>query len=390
MTLISENNRQYYAGTQTFIADGVNFDFTTTFNTDLVFATADPTNVNWPTNNFYLEVSIDGGLTYTPLYNTYTVSGNTVTVTAGLAAGNYLKVQLTENTVWNNYGGYSYTSLADVITNYMIAYVGAGKLIPSVKRTDVIFHAKRGLQEFSYDTLKSIKSQELEIPPSLSLVIPQDYVNYVRLAWKDDLGVLHTIQPNNGLTTNPYQSLAQDQDGLPIQDALNENLETTSLTTRAWKQANTRLITGWDGNYWSYYTDYFNTPFPLYWNVIAGQRYGLNPQTSQVNGWFGIDERQGKFTFSSDLVGKCIVIEYISDGLAYDLDTRVPKMAEDALYAYINYNILASRVRIPEYIVQRYRKEKSAKLRNAKIRLSNIKLDEIVQVMRGKSKWIKH
>jgi len=60
MTLISENNRQYYAGTQTFIADGVNFDFTTTFNTDLVFATADPTNVNWPTNNFYLEVSIDG------------------------------------------------------------------------------------------------------------------------------------------------------------------------------------------------------------------------------------------------------------------------------------------------------------------------------------------
>jgi len=139
MTLISENNRQYYAGTQTFIADGVNFDFTTTFNTDLVFATADPTNVNWPTNNFYLEVSIDGGLTYTPLYNTYTVSGNTITVTAGLAVGNYLKVQLTENTVWNNYGGYSYTSLADVITNYMIAYVGAGKLIPSVKEQMLYF-----------------------------------------------------------------------------------------------------------------------------------------------------------------------------------------------------------------------------------------------------------
>ena len=45
---------------------------------------------------------------------------------------------------------------------------------------------------------------------------------------------------------------------------------------------------------------------------------------------------------------------------------------------------------VPEYIVRRYQKEKSAKLRNAKIRLSNIKLDEIVQVMRGKSKWIKH
>ena len=391
MTLISENNRQYYIGAQSFIASGgLPESFTTTFNTDLVFTTADPTNVNWPANNFYLEVSVDGGFTYTPLYNTYTVVDNTITVTAGLAAGNYLRVQLTENTVWQNYGGYSYTRLSDVITNYMIAYVGAGKLISNVKRTDVIFHAKRGLQEFSYDTLKSVKSQELQIPPSLSLIIPQDYVNIVRVSWKDELGVLHTIYPNNGLTTNPYESIAQDQDGIPIQDALNENLETTSLTKQAWRQANTRLISGWNGNYWSYYTDYFNTPYPLYWNVIVGQRYGLNPQTSQINGWYGIDERQGKFTFSSNLAGRCIVLEYISDGLSCDLDTRIPKMAEEALYAYINYQILATRARMPEYVVRRYQKEKYAKLRNAKIRLSNIKLDQIVQVMRGKSKWIKH
>jgi len=59
----------------------------------------------------------------------------------------------------DNYGGYQYTSLNDVINNFIVAYVGAGKLIPSVKRTDVIFHAKRGMQEFSYDTLKTIKSQ---------------------------------------------------------------------------------------------------------------------------------------------------------------------------------------------------------------------------------------
>jgi hypothetical protein len=49
-----------------------------------------------------------------------------------------------------------------------------------------MFHAKRGLQEFSYDTLKSIKSQELTIPASLSVIIPQDYVNYVEMSWIDD------------------------------------------------------------------------------------------------------------------------------------------------------------------------------------------------------------
>ena len=98
---------------------------------------------------------------------------------------------------------------------------------------------------------------------------------------------------------------------------------------------------------------------------------------------------EGKISFSSNLVDKLIVLEYISDGLAYDLDSRVPKLAEEAMYAYILHALISTRINQPEYIVQRLRKEKSAKLRNAKIRLSNIKLDEIVQVMRGKSKWIK-
>jgi hypothetical protein len=52
--------------------------------------------------------------------------------------------------------------------------------------------------------------------------------------------------------------------------------------------------------------------------------------------------------------------------------------------------IISTRRDSPEYLVQRLNREKFAKLRNTKIRLSNIKLHEIVQVMRGKSKWIKH
>ena len=90
------------------------------------------------------------------------------------------------------------------------------------------------------------------------------------------------------------------------------------------------------------------------------------------------------------LAGNLMVFEYVSDGLAYDLDSKVPKLAEDAMYSYIIYSIIASRINQPEYVVLRLKKEKAAKLRNTKIRLSNIKLDEIVQVMRNKSKWIKN
>jgi hypothetical protein len=71
------------------------------------------------------------------------------------------------DTVEQNYGGYAYTTLNDVINGFIATYVGEHKLIGDVKRTDVIFHAKRGLQEFSYDTLKSVKSQELTIPAEL-------------------------------------------------------------------------------------------------------------------------------------------------------------------------------------------------------------------------------
>ena len=45
---------------------------------------------------------------------------------------------------------------------------------------------------------------------------------------------------------------------------------------------------------------------------------------------------------------------------------------------------------MPEYVINRYRKEKFAETRKAKLRLSNVKLEEITQILRGKSKQIKH
>jgi len=127
-----------------------------------------------------------------------------------------------------------------------------------------------------------------------------------------------------------------------------------------------------------------------WWRQSYGQRYGLEPEYAQSNGWFNINKRNNTFNFSSDLVGNLIILEYISDGLAYDQDMKIPKMAEQAMYMHIAYSILSTRSNIPEHIVHRFKKDRSSQLRNAKIRLQNLKLDEIVQVFRGKSKWIKH
>ena len=69
---------------------------------------------------------------------------------------------------------------------------------------------------------------------------------------------------------------------------------------------------------------------------------------------------------------------------------KVHKLAEDAMYKYILCEMMSSRANVPEYAIQRYKKDKRAAIRNAKLRLSNIKLEEITQVLRGKSKHTKH
>ena len=377
MALITETNQQYYQGAQGFRGNGTTGPFTTTFDTSLVFTDVDswnPTNVNYALNNFKIYTSTTGFPgSWSEYILQYNIVNNTITFNVApvnnlfivvqlkiLDGGQYANIEAEQaigDTVEENYGTYQYIKLSDVVDNYMVGYVGDGKIIQTAKKSDVVFFAKRSLQEFSYDTLKSIKSQELTIPESLSLVIPQDYVNYVALSWIDSHGVKRPLYPNNNLTINPYAKLLQDSKGIPTQDNFGEDLEGTSLTVERWRTSNAdRLLNGQalsqlDNLAYDVYGDDFGSG-PWNW----GRLYGLDPQYSNVNGWFGINEREGKFTFSSNLRDRLIVLEYISDGLAYDLDTRVPKMAEEAMYLSISYGLLANRANIADNIIQRFKK----------------------------------
>ena len=402
-----ETNQQYYQGAQPFVVTAAagQTAFVTTFDTDLIFGSSDPTDVNYALNNFKVYTSTSGlPGSFTEYTSTYTVSNNTINFPGGspipqnsyvvvqlktLSGGNYGAQDAFGQTVEENYGGYEYITLNDAIDNFMVGYVGDGKILQRADKSDVLFFAKRSLQEFSYDTLKSIHSQELTVPASLSLALPQDYVNYVRVSRIDSLGIKRIIYPVNNLTINPYNNLVQDAAGVPTQDNFGSNIECTSITEERWSTANLDLL---NFNLLDNFDD-----FSYWWNLYGfdgnfntGRLYGLDPQTSQINGWFSINHREGKISFSNELANELIVLEYISDGLGSDLDTKVPKLAEDALYASILYNIVSVRANQDPNNVMRLKRDRSAKLRNAKIRLSNIKLDEIAQVMRGKSKWIKH
>ena len=389
----------------------------------------------------------------------------------------------------NDLGNYQFISLDHIINNFMIAYVGEGKIIPKIKRTDVLFHAQRALQELSYDTFKSKKSQEITLPPSLVMPLPQDYVNYVKLAWSDSAGIEHIIYPASK-TSNPNQ-IAQDSDGNYIFDKIDPSMEvktggtandliqfpfdytlTTGLSastitiplyphilgsdpttildpttdphglpnhpdtnpfkaglqivspyfpagttidsvteatgttnnasiTLSHASTNTAFVPGdvtitilnesvtW-GNYESHTPSENQDDYQddRYWPNQGG-RIGLDPTHAQGNGSFYIDEIGGKIHFSSNISGKTVILKYISDGLGTDEEMIVHKFAEEAMYKSIAYAILSTTI-AGQALAPSFQQQKSIAIRNAKLRLSNLKIEELTQIMRGKSKFIKH
>ena len=279
----------------------------------------------------------------------------------------------------NDFGGYQFISLKDIVNNFMLSYVGEEKIIPKIKRNNVSFYAQRAIQELSYDTFRIEKSQEIEIPPTLVMTLPQDYVNYVKISWTDTSGVEHPVYPTTK-TSNPEALLQDDQYNYTFDADGNLLKANESETWTKYKDQNTDTDVVND----FYLED--NRSF----QTLNGQRYGSDPQHMNSNGSFYIDPIKSRIHFSGNLTDKIVTLKYISDGLGTDAEMKVHKLAEEAMYKCIAYYILESRANTPEYLVMRYRKDKFAAVRKAKLRLSNIKLTELTQTLRGKSKHLKH
>lgn len=279
-------------------------------------------------------------------------------------------------------GYYRRVNLDDVINNFIVAYVGEDKSLAKVPRYEVDFWAQRGIQEFSYDILHSEKSIEAELSDALTFALPQDYVTYSGIFQVEKDGTKTRLQPRRNVN-NPTAPL-QDADYEYTFDS-NGDLQLASKSETITKFQDSTNYEVSDEDHYSRYND---EEYPH-----LNRRFGSNPENMNSVGTFFIDEANGLVYFDGSLKkDKIIVLDYISDGLADNGDLSkvyIPKLAEDALYAYMLYNLSKVRPTLAP-IVPLYKKEASAKMRNTKIRLSNYKLPELAQVLRGKAKWIKH
>ena len=287
-----------------------------------------------------------------------------------------------------NWGSYQYISLNDIVNNFMVMYVGNDKLINNVERYNIIFHAKRAIQELNYDSLKEIKILELEVCDTLRFVLPQDYVNWVRISMYRD-GTLFPLTEN--IQTNWSDAYLQDnncrilfdQDGNVLKPE-NSTLDLDRITGSN-KTIYLNQQSPYNGQEGYFYNGLWYFEYPV------GARYGLNTETANANPTFKINKKGGVINFSSDVAGELIVLEYVSDGMENgdDSEISVNKLFEEFVYSYMKYVILSSKYGVQEYIINRSRKEKSALLRNAKLRISNMHPGRLLMNLRGQNKWIK-
>jgi hypothetical protein len=269
-----------------------------------------------------------------------------------------------------NWGSSQYVSLDDIINNFYLFYVGDNKIINEVDRYDIIFHAKRGLQEIHYDALKDVRALELDLPDDLQLELPKDFVSLVRLSWVDDQGRFHPMIVNNDSAI--VTAYLQDNEYNILYDSNGVALQADSVTDINISNASVYERTGIDED-------------------VVHNRYGIDPSRANTNGTYRIDKRLGVLRFSSNVEGKTVIIEYVTDGLTHvdDADVKVNKLAEDYLYKYISSQILNTKFGVQEYIVRRVKNEAFAALKNLKIRMMNLNPADLVQSAKGRGKWIK-
>ena len=208
MALLAKTQESYYNLSQSFSGNGSTRAFallTTSFTT-------------LPTSKTQFNVFIDGTQVSS---SNYTYSSPTLTFSATDYNGdiqetdgapkNGLTILVKQTDTTESYGNYQYVKGKDIVNNFRIAYIGADKIIPKCSRALVQFHAQRAIAELSYDVLRSEKTQEIEVPASLTMIMPHDYVNYVKVTWMESqTGIEHILYP--AIKTSNPRALLQDSD----------------------------------------------------------------------------------------------------------------------------------------------------------------------------------
>ncbi len=267
-----------------------------------------------------------------------------------------------------NHGNYVYVTLEEMVRNFIANYTGDGYLLVNPSRSRIIYQFKQGIKKFSMNALREVKAVELELGDTLDIILPPDYVNYARISYVNpESGDLMVLSEN---TKSPIATAyLQDHNADILFDDNGFVLQGTTFFAGINDTVKQRNIADGSSS---------ETEFQL-------------DTTKNANGTFTIDTRVGKIHFSSDNASRVIMLEYISDGLEYsnESDIKVSKFAEEALYNFVNYELVRNVYGVPMYEKNEAKKMWFASYQNAKIAMMNVKISDVMLCLNAKRKWIR-
>ena len=245
----------------------------------------------------------------------------------------------------SQFGDYQYNTLKSIVNNFMYSQDN-DSYASTVDRNRVVYHAKRAVQELYYDVVNEIIAIEQELNPSLMMTLPHDYINYVRISWVDDCGKLHPLAVDNSY--NLAQAYLQDNDYNLLFDSQGDILQGSHVQDLQGCRPTLPQAFVEDGIASLVYPYYFESG-P--WNTNLSKIF--------QNGSYRIDKEQGVIQFSSDVDGRNIVLEYLSDGLFQRDDSaiKIHKFAEEAVYSYVYWMLIRMRRNVPQSEKQAARRD---------------------------------
>jgi hypothetical protein len=171
--------------------------------------------------------------------------------------------------------GIEYTSIDEVVNDFQLLMDDT-----SYDKEAQIYQlrllALQGLRELKFDTEQEVKTIEASVrnlstaSTHLSIALPDDYVKMLRIGYKGDDGNFHPF------STNPNLSLDASVSAQVNDDSLNEN-----------------------------------NP---YYHTDLGKKYGQGGGNNDL-GYYRVNRSDQRINFSSNLAGKTVFMEYISDGI---------------------------------------------------------------------------
>ena len=263
----------------------------------------------------------------------------------------------------------NFVSLRQLIDDFIVT-MDSDDYISNVSDVAIRNIALRGIREFGFDVSSRVRSIKRTIESNSTIILPEDYVDLVKIGVVDSDGILRVLGQNKNLNysrklTTADSTSDSDQGPLNIDANLIINREDDKDATAGSDSGNGDL-------------DHFIFENYLFQGGI-GRLYGLGG--GHLAGEYRVNLDQNRIEIDTDSGSSEVVLEYIADE-ARSTNPVIHVYAEEALRSYMYYKLCERKSTVPANEKARARQEYYNDRRLAKARLSNFSKEEALKTIR--------